>query len=178
MKIPVQSTRFVNVIARGGKPKFVSLWGKPDATFLAAVEQNRVLTLKIHPVGNKAEFGIVGFQKEKNVLYLLFPKPLDDFKDKRIVGINLDLVEEEGVTGKSPSNHLAKQGLRKPIQASEANFIVIIRTTATVETSYNIKAKNKKLAAAKAQKSAEQDSIDFSTGKMVHKTIRIISFSK
>ena len=73
------------------------------------------MTIRIHPVGNRAEFGIVGFQKEKNVLFLLFPKSLDDFKGKRIVGVKLELVEEEGVTGKPKPTRTAQKEIRKPI---------------------------------------------------------------
>jgi len=37
-------------------------------------------------------FGIVGFKERKGATYLVFPKSLKRFADKRIVGIDLALV--------------------------------------------------------------------------------------
>ena len=39
------------------------------------------------------EFGIVGFKEQKGASYLIFPKSLKRFENKRIVGINWDLVK-------------------------------------------------------------------------------------
>ena len=38
------------------------------------------------------EFGIVGFREKKGATYLVFPKSLKRFADKRIVGVNWALV--------------------------------------------------------------------------------------
>jgi len=38
------------------------------------------------------EFGIVGFKQAKDVRYLVFPKSLKRFENRRVVGINWDLV--------------------------------------------------------------------------------------
>ena len=38
------------------------------------------------------EFGIVGFKQTKDARYLVFPKSLKRFENKRVVGINWDLV--------------------------------------------------------------------------------------
>ena len=40
-----------------------------------------------------SEFGIVGFKEQKGASYLIFPKSLKRFENKRIVGINWDLVK-------------------------------------------------------------------------------------
>jgi len=40
-----------------------------------------------------SEFGIVGFKEKKGASYLIFPKSLKRFENKRIVGINWDLVK-------------------------------------------------------------------------------------
>ena len=172
MKNPTHTVRLTNVIEQSGKPKFVSLWGKPDAAFLAAVKQNRVVTVKLHPVGNRAEFGVVGFQKENNVLYLEFPKSLNDFNAKRIVGIKLELVEEEGVTGKSTPRPTSRTQIRKPIPPPEGRFTVVIRSTIAVDTSYDIKARNKTAAEAKAQEAAKFESLDLSTAKIKRTILR------
>jgi len=39
------------------------------------------------------EFGMAGFKQHKGAGYLIFPKSLKRFEDRRIVGINWDLVK-------------------------------------------------------------------------------------
>jgi len=39
------------------------------------------------------EFGMVGFKEQKGAIYLIFPKSLKRFENKRIIGINWDLVK-------------------------------------------------------------------------------------
>ncbi len=40
------------------------------------------------------DFGIVGFKQRKGATYLLFPKSLKHFAEKRIIGIDWALVRE------------------------------------------------------------------------------------
>jgi hypothetical protein len=40
-----------------------------------------------------SEFGMVGFKETKGASYLVFPKSLKRFENRRIVGINWDLVK-------------------------------------------------------------------------------------
>lgn len=39
------------------------------------------------------EFGIVGFKERKAARYLVFPKSLKRFENKRVIGVNWDLVK-------------------------------------------------------------------------------------
>ena len=39
------------------------------------------------------DFGLVGFKERKGASYLVFQKSLKRFADKRIVGVNWDLVK-------------------------------------------------------------------------------------
>jgi len=39
------------------------------------------------------EFGMIGFKEQKGASYLVFPKGLKRFEDRRIVGINWELVK-------------------------------------------------------------------------------------
>jgi hypothetical protein len=77
----------------------VTLWTDPrqDKGFQAAVRQNRVLTVKQETVGSRKDFGVPGFFQEPHVAYWVFPKPLDDFADKRIIGIDYSLLESPKV---------------------------------------------------------------------------------
>ena len=40
------------------------------------------------------DFGIVGLKETKDARYLIFPKSLKRFADKRIIGIDWDIVPE------------------------------------------------------------------------------------
>ena len=40
------------------------------------------------------DFGIVGFKERRGARYLIFPKSLKEFADRRVVGIDWTLVSE------------------------------------------------------------------------------------
>ena len=42
---------------------------------------------------SRTDFGMTGFKERKAASYLVFPKSLKHFDNKRIVGINWDLVK-------------------------------------------------------------------------------------
>ena len=50
------------------------------------------MTILKSPIGT--DFGIVGFKENKEARYLIFPKSLKRFADKRIVGIDWTLVRD------------------------------------------------------------------------------------
>jgi hypothetical protein len=52
---------------------------------------NSVMTIQNSESGT--EFGLVGFKQSKTASYLVFPKSLKRFEDKRVIGINWDLVQ-------------------------------------------------------------------------------------
>jgi hypothetical protein len=69
------------------------MWLKPkdDRHLQSEIKNNRVMT--ILPTEAGREFGMVGFKQQKGARYLVFPKGLKRFEDRRIVGINWDLVK-------------------------------------------------------------------------------------
>jgi len=91
--LKVKTARFAEVIENSGKPEVYTLWQKAatDRHFQSALKNHRVMTVQRSETGT--EFGLVGFQESKGAIYLLFPKSLKRFENKRIVGINWDLVE-------------------------------------------------------------------------------------
>jgi len=48
--------------------------------------------MTIQRTDSGTEFGIVGFKQTKDARYLVFPKSLKRFENRRVVGINWDLV--------------------------------------------------------------------------------------
>ena len=90
--LKIKIARFADVIDRAGRPEPYTLWQKPgrDRHFQSALKNHRVMT--IQPSATGTEFGVVGFKETKGASYLVFPKSLKRFENKRIVGIKWDLV--------------------------------------------------------------------------------------
>ncbi|MEY2544671.1 MAG: hypothetical protein QOE81_2132 [Verrucomicrobiota bacterium] len=92
--LKVKTARFAQVVEKAGKPEVYTLWQKPaqDRHLQSEIKNNRVMTIQRSDTGS--EFGIVGFKEQKGgASYLVFPKSLKRFENKRIVGINWDLVK-------------------------------------------------------------------------------------
>jgi hypothetical protein len=90
--LKVKTARFAQVLEKCGKPEVYTLWQKPsgDRHLQSQIKNNRVMAIQKSESGT--EFGIVGFKERKGATYLVFPKSLRQFENKRIVGINWDLV--------------------------------------------------------------------------------------
>jgi hypothetical protein len=91
--LKVKTVRFADVVEKAGKPEPYTLWQKPgaDRHFQSALKNHRVMTIQNSESGT--EFGLVGFKQSKTASYLVFPKSLKRFEDKRVIGINWDLVQ-------------------------------------------------------------------------------------
>ena len=92
--LKVKTARFTQVVEGCGKPQVYTLWQKPstDRHLQSQLKNNRVMTILTSPSGT--DFGVVGFKESKESRYLIFPKSLKPFVDKRIVGIDWTLVGE------------------------------------------------------------------------------------
>ncbi|HJX98826.1 MAG TPA: hypothetical protein VJ281_08115 [Chthoniobacterales bacterium] len=91
--LKTKTKRFADVIEAAGKPEPYTLWLKPaqDRHLQSEIKNNRVMTVLTTDGGS--EFGMVGFKQQKDARYLVFPKGLKRFENRRIVGINWDLVK-------------------------------------------------------------------------------------
>jgi hypothetical protein len=92
--LKVKTARVAQVVEKCGKPHVYTLWQKPsaDRRLQAQIKNNRVMTIQKSESGT--HFGIAGFKEEKGASYLVFPKSLRRFADKRIVGIDWALIRE------------------------------------------------------------------------------------
>jgi hypothetical protein len=92
--LKTKTARFAQVIEECGKPQVYTLWQKPstDRHLQAELKKNRVMTILNTESGT--DFGIAGFKGSKGATYLVFPKSLKQFVDKRVVGIDWTLVRE------------------------------------------------------------------------------------
>jgi hypothetical protein len=88
----VKTARFSQIVERSGRPESYTLWQKPrqDRHLQSQIKTNRVMTIQRSESGT--EFGIVGFKEHKGASYLVFPKSLKRFENRRVVGINWDLL--------------------------------------------------------------------------------------
>jgi len=90
--LKVKTIRFAEIVERAGRPEPYTLWQKPaaDRHLQSQIKNNRVMTILRSESGT--EFGVVGFKQAAGVSYLVFPKPLKRFENKRVIGIKWDLV--------------------------------------------------------------------------------------
>ena len=92
--LKVKTARFSQVIEKCGRPQVYTLWQKPaaDRHLQAQIKNSRVMTIQKSESGT--DFGIIGFKERKGARYLVFPKSLKQFADKRVIGIDWTLVHE------------------------------------------------------------------------------------
>ena len=92
--LKIKTARFSRVVENCGKPQVYTLWQNPstDRHLQAGMKKNRVMTILKSESGT--DFGIVGFKKTKEARYMIFPKSLKRFAEKRIVGIDWGVVRE------------------------------------------------------------------------------------
>jgi len=92
--LKTKTKRFADVVEAGGKPVVYTLWQKPaqDRHLQSEIKNNRIMTILKSDSGT--DFGMIGFKEQKGASYLVFPKGLKRFEDRRIVGINWDLVKK------------------------------------------------------------------------------------
>lgn len=92
--LKVKTVRFALVVEKAGAPEVYTLWQKPtaDRYFQSLLKKHRVMTIQQSESGT--DFGLVEFCERKGATYLLFPKSLKRFAEKRVVGINWDLLQK------------------------------------------------------------------------------------
>jgi hypothetical protein len=91
--LKTKTARFADIVERAGKPEPYTLWQKPaqDRHLQSEIKNHRVMTILKTDAGS--EFGIIGFREKKGASYLIFPKGLKRFENRRIVGMSWDLVK-------------------------------------------------------------------------------------
>ncbi len=92
--LKTKTIRFSQIVEECGQPNVYTLWEKPavDQRFRAQLKNNPVMTVQKSESGT--DFGIIGFKERKGARYLVFPKSLKQFADKRVIGIDWTLVAQ------------------------------------------------------------------------------------
>jgi hypothetical protein len=92
--LEIKTARFSQIIETCGKPQVYTLWQKPSADrhLQTRIKKTRVMTILRSERGT--DFGIVAFKESREGRYLIFPKSLKRFAEKRIIGIDWELARE------------------------------------------------------------------------------------
>lgn len=91
--LKVKTVRFAEVVEKAGVPVVYTLWQKPpaDRQLQSLIKNHRIMTIQQSESGT--DFGVIDFCERKGARYLAFPKSLKRFAEKRIVGLNWELVK-------------------------------------------------------------------------------------
>lgn len=124
----MKTVRFSQLVKSAGRPVFHTLWSSPenDREFQQAVKKARVLTIHQGNVGQKADFGTVGFHADPLSQFLIFPRSLRKFEGLRVVGIKYDAVENATAPRAAQPAHRDKSAgrpakIRKAVKAPESS---------------------------------------------------------
>jgi hypothetical protein len=175
----MSTLRFSELVKRHGAPEIRSLWTKPedDASFMRAVKQGRVLTLSQEPSSKHKDSGEIGYHQRPHAAYLVFPKPLDESKGVKVVGIKYDLIKEPDIPDAISPTALKKHSPKKRKVAQEKlekipTFNIRIRRIATIETTIPVEAKTKSEARKQAVQIAQSQTFDLSTAVISNELVR------
>jgi hypothetical protein len=151
-----ETVRFSAILKTAGKPQTYLPLSDPkrDKDFMRAVREDRVVSLKQEPTGTKKDFGSVGFLPERYISYLIFPKPLTAFKDKRIVGIKYDALADSISTPRTSARSLKPPRPKPKPKPRPKRFTATVRLTSTNEIKVTVEAMNEDEARKKAETSA------------------------
>jgi hypothetical protein len=155
-----KNVRFGDLVRNSGRPQTVALWSKPekDPTLSRAIKEKRVLTVVQEP--GKADHGTIGFKLLPGALYLVFPKPLPQQPNVRVIGLNYELIEEPVVPKAQRAKPTEPSKVEPgppprpspPAEPAPRKFTVRVRRTAREETDFIIEALD--------QGSAEQQALE------------------
>ena len=164
------------MVEKCGTPEAYTAWTDPkrDPRFQAAWRENRVLSIQQNPAGQTKDFGIVGFHKDQNMAYLLFPKPLTEFEGRKIVGIAYDTVytPPRGPVVKPSAGK--KKSTPHPSPGTKS-FSVTICVTAQLEYTETVNATSSAAAKKEALKAAESRDLDLSSAEVTRTIVGIRS---
>jgi hypothetical protein len=188
-KVMADTVRFTELLKHGGKPQVYLPFTDPraDRNFQKLVRAHRVLTIKQTPTGTQKDHGTIGALFEKYVTYLIFPKSLEQYAERRVVGIRYDQLKGTPSVLPPVTPQVAKSSaagpraqkakvMTKPKPIPEVKvFDVQLRLTATKNVNVRVSASTLRKARAEAlQKvSGEKDFSDAEISVTVRKIGRV-----
>lgn len=90
----MKTVRFSQVVARAGPPEVHVSWLPPakDPVLKRALKEHRVMTVHQELRGTRKDFGTVGLALKGPAQILLFPKSLRRFAERKVVGIDYEVL--------------------------------------------------------------------------------------
>ena len=195
-----KTVRFDAIVKVSGQPEQVTLWTKPedDADFMKAVRDQRVATVIQQNVGTKKDFGVVGFDAQKNAAFLIFPKRIPHPAKTKIIGIKYDRITTPspkgavfkaktkrspgiplrekpsyklGDTAEAPekSSRPAKTGMAKKPEPKLYTFTASVILTAVENTSISVEAPSPSAAAKLIRSQAADLNIDLTKARITRR---------
>lgn len=155
-----ETVRFSELVKAAGVPEVYLPLADPrrDREFMRAVRSDRVLSLKQEPTGTRKDFGAVGFLEEKFISYLVFPRSLAKFKNRRVVGIKYDQLRQAAL--RTPETASRDRSIRpKPAPKPKPRpkrFNATVRLTRTRDVRVTVRALNENEARKKAEAQARR----------------------
>jgi hypothetical protein len=119
----MDTVRFSKIVEVSGKPDTHLLLVDPakDKTLQAAIKSNRVMTVYQGSGSTKTDYGTIGFEEGSSRQFLLFPKTLKSFADKRVIGIKYDLLDSITVLKEDREPKPAAKQPKKPTTDAAPN---------------------------------------------------------
>lgn len=92
----MKTVRFTQVVEKSGRPEVYLPFLAPerDRVLQAAAKKARVLAVHQQVKGTKKDFGTIGLSPDTAAELLIFPRSLQTFAGRRVVGIDYDLVDQ------------------------------------------------------------------------------------
>ena len=171
MNTPAGKTaRFKEVVERCGSPELYTAWMDPkrDPRFQAAWQENRILSVKQN-VGGKKDVGEVGYLKEPGVAYLIFPKSLEAFVGRKIVGIQYGLLAPPRAAGRTVGRG---QRPKSTQPAPAKRYEVTVRIMAVVHVSEIVEAGSMHEAEQVVMKNVQARDVNFSEAKVIRRIMK------
>ena len=165
-----KTARFKEVVERCGSPELYTAWMDPkrDPRFQEAWQGNRILSVKQN-VGGKKDVAEVGYLKEPGVAYFIFPKSLEAFAGRKIVGIQYDLVASPRPVGRT----VGRGRWPKPAQPAPAKrYEVTVRVMAVVHVAEIVEAASMHEAEQLVMKNVQGRDVNFSDAKVIRRIMK------
>lgn len=174
--------RFTELVKKAGHPYVATLWTDPkgDGEFSKAIRENRVLTILGQNTGTKKEYGKVGFLKNKDAAYFVFPKSLPNLGKAWVVGIKYDQLTRRKISDpmKPEPAPMRKALARKMGKKGDRDYHGIIKRTAVWEETISVRAKNREEAEEKMEHAAKRKNLHLSEAVVENKIRGISEFPR
>jgi hypothetical protein len=195
-----RTVRFDALVKTSGQPEEITLWAKPqeDPEFMRAVKQRRVMTIIQTNVGTKKDFGLIGFFPQEKAAFWVFPKPIDESEESKVIGIKYDKLaagtpkgplyrpsKKVQRTRASPQRSSRTESTVPPNKATSKkektprtfSYRANLQISATQEFALEAQASSATEAAQLLKKQAEQMEIDTVKAKIAKKVTRPVRVS-